>query len=154
MRLHQRRTCQRHHIMTRTYECQCAPCAPLGDDGHIYSHMLLYIWPTNHPMYNLQPRSQPSRLHPTRVFHPHGPMVTPPATPSPAHPSGPPPASYRTMFSCCNSLRRDISRMAVLGTPSSSDSSRIFFNATTSPECLSLALYTTPYVPSPTFSSF
>ena len=37
--------------------------------------------------------------------------------------------------------------MAVLGTPSSSASNLIFFNATTCPEAKSFALYTTPYVP-------
>ena len=37
---------------------------------------------------------------------------------------------YLTILGCCSSLRREISRMAVLGTPSSSDSSRIFFMAT------------------------
>nr|AFK34370.1 unknown [Lotus japonicus] len=33
------------------------------------------------------------------------------------------------MFLCCISFKREISRMAVLGTPSSSCSRRIFFNA-------------------------
>ena len=37
----------------------------------------------------------------------------------------------------------------VTGTPSRSLSMRTFFSATTSPVCLSLARYTTPYVPSP-----
>ena len=37
--------------------------------------------------------------------------------------------------------------MAVLGTPSSSVSSRIFFMATMLPVDLCCALYTTPYVP-------
>lgn len=63
---------------------------------------------------------------------------------------GPAPATfqtYLTTFSSFNSLSRLISRMAVLGTPSSSASSLIFFRATTSPVVLSLALYTTPYVP-------
>ena len=35
-----------------------------------------------------------------------------------------------TMLGCCNSLSKEISLMAVDGTPSSSDSSRIFFIAT------------------------
>ena len=55
--------------------------------------------------------------------------------------------TYLTTFSSFNSLSRLISRMAVLGTPSSCASSLIFFRATTSPVVLSLALYTTPYVP-------
>lgn len=55
--------------------------------------------------------------------------------------------THRTILSSFNSLSRDISRMAVLGTPSSSASSLIFFKATTSPELMSFALYTTPYVP-------
>lgn len=46
------------------------------------------------------------------------------------------------------SLRSDISRMAVDGTPSASSSSRIFLRATMLPlSCRSRALYTTPYVP-------
>ena len=47
---------------------------------------------------------------------------------------------------------RDISRIAVEGTPSDSVSSRIFFKATTCSVILSVALYTIPYVPSPIFS--
>ena len=38
--------------------------------------------------------------------------------------------TYATMFGCCNSFKRDISRMAVDGTPSSSLSNLIFFKAT------------------------
>jgi hypothetical protein len=53
----------------------------------------------------------------------------------------------RTMLSSFNSLSRLISRIAVLGTPSSSASSLIFFSATICPELISFALYTTPYVP-------
>ena len=46
------------------------------------------------------------------------------------------------------SFRREISRMAVDGTPSSSASRRIFLRATRRLECArSRALYTTPYVP-------
>ena len=52
-----------------------------------------------------------------------------------------------TMLSSLSSLRREISRIAVLGTPSSSASSRIFLRATYWPVLMSLALYTTPYVP-------
>ena len=37
------------------------------------------------------------------------------------------------MLGCCSSFSREISLMAVLGTPSSSDSRRIFFMATISP---------------------
>ena len=37
--------------------------------------------------------------------------------------------AYRTMLGCCSCLRRDISRIAVEGMPSSSASSRIFFSA-------------------------
>jgi hypothetical protein len=59
-----------------------------------------------------------------------------------------------TMFRCCISLRREISRMAVDGTPSSSCSSRIFLSAIVSLVYRSLPLYTTPYVPSPIFSTF
>ena len=44
--------------------------------------------------------------------------------------------------------------MAVLGTPSSSCSRRIFFSAMVAPLVRSRALYTTPYVPSPIFSTF
>jgi len=51
------------------------------------------------------------------------------------------------MFSFFNSLSKLISRIAVLGTPSSSASSLIFFSATICPELMSFALYTTPYVP-------
>ena len=49
---------------------------------------------------------------------------------------------------------RETSRSVVGGTPSSSLSRRVFFRATKRPETLSRALYTFPYVPSPTFSSF
>lgn len=49
-----------------------------------------------------------------------------------------------TILSCCNSFNTDISRMAVDGTPSSSLSRRIFFNATVLPLFRSSALYTTP----------
>jgi len=58
------------------------------------------------------------------------------------------------MLRCCISLRREISRMAVEGTPSSSCSRRIFLSAIVSLVALSSALYTTPYVPSPIFSCF
>jgi hypothetical protein len=58
--------------------------------------------------------------------------------------------SYRrTMLGCCSCFSREISRMAVLGMPSSSASSRIFLSAMISFVTRSLALYTTPYVPSP-----
>jgi hypothetical protein len=50
---------------------------------------------------------------------------------------------YRTTLWCCSSLRSEISRMAVLGMPSSSCSSRIFFRAIVCPLTRSLALYTT-----------
>ncbi len=40
--------------------------------------------------------------------------------------------TYRTILLCCISLRSEISRMAVLGTPSSSCSNLIFFSATVS----------------------
>ena len=43
------------------------------------------------------------------------------------------------MLGCWSSLRREISLMAVLGTPSSSDSSLIFFMATIAPVLLFLA---------------
>jgi hypothetical protein len=62
--------------------------------------------------------------------------------------------SYLTILLWCISFRREISRMAVLGTPSSSCSSRIFLRAIVSFVRRSLALYTTPYVPSPIFSTF
>lgn len=55
--------------------------------------------------------------------------------------------THRTMCSSLSSLSRLISRIAVLGTPSSSASSRIFFRATIEPVETSRALYTTPYVP-------
>ena len=58
------------------------------------------------------------------------------------------------MLRWCISLRREISRMAVEGTPSSSCSRRIFLSAIVSLVWRSLALYTTPYVPSPIFSTF
>mmetsp|Transcript_514 Transcript_514/g.1321 ORF Transcript_514/g.1321 Transcript_514/m.1321 type:complete len:301 (-) Transcript_514:43-945(-) len=60
----------------------------------------------------------------------------------------------RTMLGCWSSLRMEISRMAVLGMPSSSASRRIFLSATSSPLVRFFALYTTPYVPSPIFSTF
>lgn len=46
-----------------------------------------------------------------------------PCTPHPC------PQAHRTMLGCCSCLRRDISRMAVDGMPSSSASSRIFLRA-------------------------
>jgi hypothetical protein len=53
--------------------------------------------------------------------------------------------AYFTMFGCgCSSLRIEISRIAVEGTPSSSFSSLIFFKATISFVFLSRARYTTP----------
>ena len=55
--------------------------------------------------------------------------------------------TYLTMLSSLSSFNRLISRMAVLGTPSSSASSRIFLSATIWLVVTSLALYTTPYVP-------
>ena len=58
------------------------------------------------------------------------------------------------MLRCCISLRSEISRMAVEGTPSSSCSRRIFLSAIVSLVWRSLPLYTTPYVPSPIFSVF
>lgn len=51
-------------------------------------------------------------------------------------------------------LSNETSRRVVGGTPSSSSWRRVFFNATIFPVAFSLALYTLPYVPSPTFSSF
>ena len=62
--------------------------------------------------------------------------------------------SYLTIFGCLNSFNSDISLIAVEGIPSSSASSRILFKATISSVTLFFALYTTPYVPSPIFSSF
>lgn len=55
--------------------------------------------------------------------------------------------TYHTIFGCCSSFNREISLIAVEGTPSSSDSRRIFFRATNRPDFLFLPLYTTPYVP-------
>jgi hypothetical protein len=55
--------------------------------------------------------------------------------------------AHRTILSSLSSLRSEISRMAVLGTPSSSASSRIFLSATIWFVVTSFALYTTPYVP-------
>ena len=56
--------------------------------------------------------------------------------------------TYFTIFSWFNSFSTLISRIAVEGTPSSPwDSNRIFFNATILFVRLSVALYTTPYVP-------
>jgi hypothetical protein len=60
----------------------------------------------------------------------------------------------RTMFGCRNSFNKEISRMAVDGIPSSSASNRMRFKAIIVSEMRSLALYTTPYVPSPIFSNF
>lgn len=59
-----------------------------------------------------------------------------------------------TMFGCFNSFNKDISRIAVDGTPSSSVSKRIFFIATISPVFLCLPLYTTPYVPIKVFQNY
>uniref|UniRef100_A0A915HQS5 Uncharacterized protein n=1 Tax=Romanomermis culicivorax TaxID=13658 RepID=A0A915HQS5_ROMCU len=53
-------------------------------------------------------------------------------------------SQYLTTLGCLNSLRSEISRIAVDGTPSSSDSSRIFFSATNFPVDFCRALYTTP----------
>ena len=50
--------------------------------------------------------------------------------------------------------RRETSRRAVEGTPSSSISNLVFFSATSRPFARSRALYTFPYVPCPIFSSF
>lgn len=55
--------------------------------------------------------------------------------------------TYHTIFGCCSSFNKEISLIAVDGTPSSSDSKRIFFRATNRPDFLFLPLYTTPYVP-------
>mmetsp|Transcript_16635 Transcript_16635/g.26419 ORF Transcript_16635/g.26419 Transcript_16635/m.26419 type:complete len:224 (+) Transcript_16635:529-1200(+) len=55
----------------------------------------------------------------------------------------------RTMFWCGSSFSNAISRMAVLGTPSSCASNFICFMATHSLVLLLRALYTLPYVPSP-----
>lgn len=55
--------------------------------------------------------------------------------------------AYHTIFGCCSSFNKEISLIAVEGTPSSSDSKRIFFRATNRPDFLFLPLYTTPYVP-------
>lgn len=53
--------------------------------------------------------------------------------------------TYLTILSSLdNSLSRLISRIEVLGTPSSSASRRIFFSATMLPVEMSRALYTTP----------
>jgi len=57
--------------------------------------------------------------------------------------------SRLTMFLWREDWRIRTSRSAVTGMPSRSLSMRTFFRATTSPFCLSLARYTTPYVPSP-----
>ena len=77
-----------------------------------------------------------------------------------------------TIFGWCSSFKRAISRIAVLGIPSSREFKRIFFRATISPiyhgigmqnepVLVSLAWNTTPYVPDanasqahPTFSNF
>ena len=59
-----------------------------------------------------------------------------------------------TIFGCFNCFKILISRIAVLGIPSSSFSNFIFLSATNSCVSLFLDLYTTPYVPSPTFSIF
>eukprot|EP01079_Euglenida_sp_SAG-EU17-18_P011156 gene11156-gene3465 len=58
------------------------------------------------------------------------------------------------MFGCRRAFKSEISRSAVHGTPSSSDSSRIVLSATCSPDSMISALYTTPYVPSPSLSDF
>lgn len=55
--------------------------------------------------------------------------------------------THHTIFGCCSSFNKEISLIAVEGTPSSSDSKRIFFRATNRPDFLFLPLYTTPYVP-------
>jgi len=60
----------------------------------------------------------------------------------------------RTIFECWSSLSKAISLIAVLGIPSSSDSSLIALRAYISPVSTSFALWTIPYVPSPTYSSF
>jgi len=52
--------------------------------------------------------------------------------------------TYSTMLGCFKFFNRDISLMAVLGTPSSSFSSLIFLIATISPVSVFCALYTTP----------
>jgi len=52
--------------------------------------------------------------------------------------------NYSTMLGCLSSLRMLISRIAVLGIPSSSFSSRICFSATVSFVSVSFALKTTP----------
>ena len=62
--------------------------------------------------------------------------------------------TYSTTLGCLRLFKREISLIAVLGTPSSSFSSLIFLRATYSPVTLSYPLYTTPQVPSPSFSSF
>ena len=60
-----------------------------------------------------------------------------------------------TTWSLSESIcRRETSRRAVEGTPSSSISRRVFFKATIAPLRRSRALNTFPYVPSPIFSSF
>uniref|UniRef100_A0A2P2M2Y8 Cell division control protein 2 homolog n=1 Tax=Rhizophora mucronata TaxID=61149 RepID=A0A2P2M2Y8_RHIMU len=48
--------------------------------------------------------------------------------------------TYLTMLPCCISFKREISLMAVLGTPSSSCSNRIFFKAMVSLVARSRAL--------------
>eukprot|EP01033_Poteriospumella_lacustris_P009764 gene9763-gene10586 len=58
------------------------------------------------------------------------------------------------MLGCRSSFNNEISRIAVDGMPSSSASRRIRFRAIILPDLRSLALYTTPYVPSPIFSNF
>ncbi len=59
-----------------------------------------------------------------------------------------------TMFGCCSSFRWETSRIAELGTPSSSLSRRIFLSAKYSLVSVSRTLYTTPNVPSPIFSIY
>lgn len=57
-------------------------------------------------------------------------------------------ATHLTMLSSLDSsFNKLISRIDVLGTPSSSASSLIFLSATKLPDVRSRALYTTPYVP-------
>ena len=54
-----------------------------------------------------------------------------------------------TMLGCWCVARILISRVSVLGKPSSSWWGLIFFSATRSPVRVSRAMYTLPYVPSP-----
>jgi len=52
--------------------------------------------------------------------------------------------TYSTIFGCLRFFNKEISRIAVDGTPSSSFSNLIFLIATNSPVSLCLPLYTTP----------